>query len=158
VNSSPYTYIMKAGWFTVAFFFFFLASAGAFGQCSNDLVGAWHNETKATITITMVAPNGVITGTYNARPVAAEATLPLTGWVDAAAPVPNEAHVMPVILTVQLAPYGSIIVWSGYLSKGKDGISTITTIWSVVTAAPDPDNSPDHNAVNAAVFKPGVAE
>jgi len=149
---------MKAGRFTVTFFSFLLVSATAFGQTSNDLIGAWHNETKATITVTGIAPTGVITGTYHARPGTAEAILPLTGWVDAAAPATKEAHVVPVILTVQMAPYGSIIVWSGYLSKGNNGLNTITTIWSIVTAAPDPDNSPDHNAVNAAVFKPGVAE
>ncbi len=158
MNNAPYTYTMKTGWLTVAFFFFLLTGATAFGQTSNDLIGAWHNETKATITVTAIAPTGVITGTYHARPGTAEQTLPLTGWVDATAPVPKEKHVVPVILTVQLAPYGSIIVWSGYLSKGNDGLNTITTIWSVVTATPDPDNSPDHNAVNAAVFKPGVGE
>ena len=148
---------MKAGWFFVAFFFFFLISGAAIGQTSNDLIGAWHNEAKATITITGIGPTGVITGTYHARPGSAEAILPLTGWVDATAPVPKEKHVVPVILTVQLAPYGSIVVWSGYLSKGTDRANAITTIWSVVTAAADPDYSPDHNAVNAVVFKPGMA-
>ncbi len=147
---------MKTGWFTVTFFLFLLVSAATFGQTSNDLIGAWHNETKATITITMIAPTGLITGSYQGRPGAAEQTLPITGWVYPVAPSPETAHVVPVIFTVQLAPYGSLIVWSGYLSRGKDGINTITAIWSVVTAAPDPDNSPDHNAVNAAVFRPGL--
>ena len=149
---------MKTGWITAAFFSFLLAGTAASGQTSNDLIGAWHSETKATITITRVAPTGAITGTYHARPGTTEQALPLTGWVDAAAPVTKQEHVVPVILTAQLAPYGSVIVWSGYLSRGKDGINTITTIWNVVTAAPDPDNSPDHNAVNAAVFRPGVGE
>jgi hypothetical protein len=147
---------MKTGWFTVAFFFFLLGGKAASGQTSNDLIGAWHNETKATITITAVAPTGAITGSYQARPGAAVQTLPLTGWADTVIAAPETAHVLPVIFTVQLAPYGSVMVWSGYLSKGKDGTNAITTIWSVVTATPDPDNSPDHNAVNAAVFKPGV--
>jgi hypothetical protein len=154
----PYTYTMKTGWFTVPFFFFLLTSTVASGQCTKDLIGTWHNQARATITITGVGPTGVITGTYHARPETAEAILPLSGWVDTAAQSPETGHPLPVIFTVQLAPYGSVIVWSGYLGKGKEGANAITTIWSVVTAAPDPDNSPDHNAVNAAVFKPGVVE
>jgi hypothetical protein len=146
---------MKAGRLTVALCYLLLIRAAAFGQCSNDLIGVWHNELKATLTITAISANGQLTGTY--QPGASEQIFPLIGWVNPVAPVTEKYQVVPVIFTVQLAPYGNIIVWSGYLSMGNDGVHSITTIWNVVHAHVDPDNYMDHIAMNAAVFKTGPA-
>jgi len=63
---------------------------------------------------------------------------------------------VPVIFTVQYDPLGGIMVWAGYLSAGKNGKLSITTIWNVIRADGDPDSAL-HSAINEAVFNPGAA-
>ena len=147
---------MKGRLLTVVLCSFLLIKVAAYGQSSNDLIGTWHNELKATLTITAIAPAGQLTGTYQPG-LTSDQIFPLIGWVNPVAPVPKKYHVVPVIFMIQLAPYGSIIVWSGYLSRGNDGIPSITTIWNVVQARADPDFPVDHSATNSAIFEPGPA-
>ena len=146
---------MKGRLLTVVLCSFLLIKVAAFGQSSNDLIGMWHNELKATLTITAIAAAGQLTGTY--QPGTSDQIFPLIGCVNPVAPVTKNYHLVPVIFMIQLAPYGSIIVWSGYLSRENDGMLSITTIWNVVQAGADPDFPMDHSAANSAIFKPGPA-
>jgi hypothetical protein len=148
---------MKARWLTVALCSFVFINVPAYGQTSNDLIGIWHNEQQSTVSITAISPGGQITGTYISQPGTPGQVFLLFGWVKPVADGTKGPHIIPVLLRVQGGAYGTITVWSGYLSKGKDGSLSITTIWDVVRAYADPDSSPDNCTVNSAVFKPGPA-
>jgi hypothetical protein len=148
---------MKARWLTLAFCSFVLINVPAYCQTSNDLIGTWHNEQQATITIKAVSPVGQLTGNYISQPGTSGQVFPLFGWVKPVADSSKGPHIVPVLFRVQGGVYGTITVWSGYLSKGKDGKLSITTIWDIVRAYADLDSSPDNGTVNSAVFKPGPA-
>jgi hypothetical protein len=148
---------MKASWLTVALCSYVLINAPVYGQTSNDLIGTWHNESQSTIRITAIAPSGQITGTYISQPGTPGQVFPLFGWVKPIADGAKGPPIIPVLFRVKGGAYGTITVWSGYLSKGKDSKLSITTIWDVIRAYADPDSSPDNGTVNFAVFKPGPA-
>jgi hypothetical protein len=148
---------MKALWLSAALCFFLLMTRIASAQCSKDLIGMWHNDLKVSLTITAISPAGQLTGTYVSAPGASGQVFPLVGWVSPVEAVPKKDHVVPVIFTARWDPYGSITVWTGYLSKGKDGVLTITTIWNVVRADADPDNALERSEIKSAIFKPGLA-
>lgn len=147
---------MKVCWLTIVLYSLLLFSGAAYGQSSNNLIGIWHNKLRATLIIKSISQSGQLTGTYAVQRGATGQTFLLIGWVNPIAPVPKKAHVVPVIFTVQFDPLGSIMVWAGYLSAGKDGRLSITTIWNVVRADGDPDNA-FHSTINKAVFNPGYA-
>jgi hypothetical protein len=141
---------MKTRWLSLTFYSLLLINAPAYSQTNKDLIGTWHNELKATINIIAIAPDGQLTGTYVSQP---GKVFPIFGWVN---PASKEVHVVPVIFRVKGGVYGTITVWAGYLSKGKDGTLSITTIWNVVRAYADPDSSPEVDN-NESIFKPGPA-
>ncbi len=143
---------MKTRWLTITLCLFVLIHTPAYGQNSNDLMGVWH-ESRATLTITAIAPSGQLTGTYT--PGTADRVFPVAGWVNMV--TPKGVHVVPVLFTSKGGVYGTITAWSGYLSKGNDGRLSITTIWNIVRAYADPDSAPDNAAVTIAVFTPGPA-
>jgi hypothetical protein len=147
---------MKVCRLTVVLYSFLLWSVTAYGQSSNNLIGTWHNELRATLVITAISPSGQLTGTYVVQRGNSGQTFSLTGWVNPIASAPKKVHDVPVIFTVQYDPLGSIMVWAGYLSAGKDGKLSITTIWNLVRADGDPDSALN-SAINEAVFNPGVA-
>jgi len=145
---------MKARWLTLAFCSFVLINMPVYGQTSNDLIGTWHNESQALLNITAISPGGQFTGTYVSEP---GKVFPLYGWVKPVVDSSKGPNIVPVLFRIQGGVYGTITVWSGYLSKGKDGRLSITAIWDEVRAHADPDSSPDNGTVNFAVFKPGPA-
>jgi hypothetical protein len=147
---------MKARLLTIALYSFLLITAAAYGQNTKNLIGEWHNELQATLTIIAITPSGQITGTYSAKPETDAKIFQLIGWVNPAAPRSERNCVVPVLFLVQLTPHGSSIMWAGYLSKTADGSFTINTIWNMVRASADPDTSPVDSAINIAVFKPGA--
>jgi len=144
---------MKVFHLTLVLYVFLLIHGAACAQNSHDLIGSWHNESQATLSITAIAPNGRISGSYIVRET--KQAFPLFGWAGPAKP--EDVPVVPVLFRVQGGAYGTLTVWAGYLSKGKDGKLSITTMWNIVRAYADPDSSPDNGAVNFAVFKPGPA-
>jgi hypothetical protein len=135
---------------------FLLLSKAAFGQRRSDLIGTWHNKSKATLNITSISPGGQLSGTYIAVDGDAKRTFPINGWVNPVPSGPKSAHVVPVLFTVRVDPLGSTAFWAGYLSRERDGRFSITTIWKVVRADDDPD-ALSHSATDVAVFKPGPA-
>src|ERR1700722_5701121 len=120
---------MKARWLTLAFCSFVFINMPAYGQTSNDLIGTWHNEQQSAISITAISPGGQLTGTYVSQPGTPAKVFQLYGWVKPVADSSKGPHIVPVLFRVQGGVYGTITVWSGFLSKGKDGRLSITTIW-----------------------------
>ncbi|HTD40055.1 MAG TPA: avidin/streptavidin family protein [Mucilaginibacter sp.] len=132
--------------------------ATAYGQNSNDLIGIWHNELQETLTITAISSTGQLTGTYRYRPETDDSSFQLNGWAGPDTAAPKKGAVVPVIFMAWMAPYGSVKVWSGYLTKADDGRTSIFTIWNVIRALADPDPPLDQSAINKATFKPGAAQ
>ncbi|HEY8783089.1 MAG TPA: avidin/streptavidin family protein [Mucilaginibacter sp.] len=149
---------MKSRWLPFALGVFLLIGRAAYGQSNNDLIGVWHNEVNATLTITAISPVGKLTGTYVFQPGSAGAIFPLIGWVNPISTASKKDHVVPVLFMIRWDVYGSIVVWAGYLNKGNDGRFSITTIWNKVSGSADPDASLDQNEAKTAVFKAGPAQ
>jgi hypothetical protein len=145
---------MKSHWLPVALCSFLLLGEAAHGQSNNDLIGVWHNEASATLTVTAISSAGKLTGTYVFQPGTATTVFPLMGWVSPGATASKKDHVVPVLFMVRWDVYGSIVVWAGYLSSGNDGKLSITTIWNTVSGTADPDVSLGQNAAKTAIFKP----
>lgn len=144
---------MKAFRLPLAFCFFLFTPWVTYAQTKNDLIGTWHDKPKTSITISGISKTGQINGIYTDRSGAIEQTFPVVGWVNLVAPEPKGEKVVPVILIAQRDAGGSIMVWTGYLSKNKDGKLTIATIWNWISPSPDPDFHANQTIVNTAVFK-----
>lgn len=149
---------MKAFRLPLALCFFLITPWATYAQTKTDLIGTWSDNPKTSITISVISKTGQLNGTYSDRSGPIEQTFPLVGWVNLVEPGPKGEKVIPVIFTVQRDAGGSLMVWSGYLSKGKEGKLTIATIWNWISASSDPDSHISRTAINTAVFKPGSAQ
>ena len=143
---------MRLYWLPVALCSFLFFGQAACGQTNNDLIGSWHNEVNATLTITAISPIGQLIGAYAFQAGTAKKTFPLIGWVNPVQTAPKKDHVVPVLFMVRLDVYGSLAVWAGYLSWDNDGSLSINTIWNTVTSTADPDVSTEPCAAKAAGF------
>jgi hypothetical protein len=124
----------------------------AFGQeasIQSRLVGKWtnQNETKGPTTITITSIDSV-TGQLKGKYIvpsgpAAGKEFDIVGWVGFAPPRANADNVVVVSFSVNLATFGSIATWTGFLKDNKI-IASSTNVrsntgyeWDHITATYD---------------------
>lgn len=141
---------MKKLWVVVISTLGFSGGTLAAPDCK-DVTGLWVNQIGSQLSISKVAADGGLSGSYRSSSGTDGDSFPLIGWTNHAPANENSDNARVIAFTVNWGRNGSITSWSGVCAV-KNGTPTISTLWHLVRS--NSQYNWDHTHTNTAVFTP----